>query len=196
MDTLTQMFHVGIIGVGRPTYEKIPQGSVPSSLLCNIYPHRPDDGVDRIKKEWNTESKKRHINPEYRKLIYLDERTMARSGGNPEQLRREKRHRVRTARKLRISHQDYKNPGFVRVRYIRYADDFPIGVLGSEATALKIPKRVTQFIQSDLKLQVNAEKNRLSHAVSDKIPSLGVLPWVPNPKHMPVVSSAYIGAVF
>jgi hypothetical protein len=47
------------------------------------------------------------------------------------------------ARELQISHQDYKNPKFVEVKYIRYADNFLIGVLRSKATMFKILERVT-----------------------------------------------------
>jgi hypothetical protein len=43
--------------------------------------------------------------------------------------------------KLQISHQDYKNLEFVGVKYIRYANNFLMGVLRSKATMLKILER-------------------------------------------------------
>ncbi len=42
-----------------------------------------------------------------------------------------------------MNHQDYKNLEFIKVNYIRYADNFMIGVLRSKATMLKILERVT-----------------------------------------------------
>jgi hypothetical protein len=47
------------------------------------------------------------------------------------------------SRELQISHQDYKNPEFIEVKYIRYVDNFLIIVLRSKATMFKIMKKVT-----------------------------------------------------
>jgi hypothetical protein len=45
------------------------------------------------------------------------------------------------ARELQINHKYYKNLEFIGVKYIRYADNFLIGVLRSKATMLKILER-------------------------------------------------------
>ena len=51
--------------------------------------------------------------------------------------------------------QDYK-----RMRYIRYADDFVIGIIGTKQDAVIILKEVTDFLRKELHLEISEEKNR------------------------------------
>jgi hypothetical protein len=57
---------------------------------------------------------------------------------------------VRTARELQISHQDYKNPEFVEVKYIRYVDNFLIGVLRSKLPSENKGQRRKRIFFSEL----------------------------------------------
>lgn len=192
LDTLFQMFNAGIIGLGQ---NKIEEGGILSSILSNIYFQKLDEEVEVIKKEWNTEARKRSINPAYSRLMNFDKRTLARLGGNAEQMRREKQHRLAMARKLAISRNNYKDPNFTRVQYVRFGDDFLLGLSGSKATASKIMKRLMTFLQSNLQLQVDSENTRLAHAVSDRTLFLGAFIRVLDPKEVPEVSSSLTRAL-
>ncbi len=48
---------------------------------------------------------------------------------------------------------------FRRLNYVRYADDFLIGVIGNKAECEKIKADVTQFMQEKLKLEMSQEKD-------------------------------------
>lgn len=192
LDTLTQMFNAGLISMGSGGVE---EGGILSSILCNIFFQKLDDEVDQIKKEWDTQAKSRMINPSYRRLMFTDKRTMGRLRGNADQLRRENRHRLSMARKLRISRLDYKDSNYIKVKYVRVGDDFLIGVSGSKSTALNILKRVTTFLKSNLGLQIDMEKTRISHAISDKLLFMGAYVRVLDPKDMPEVSSGFTRAM-
>jgi retron-type reverse transcriptase len=192
LDTLFQMFNAGVIKLENPNVE---EGGILSSLLCNIYYQKLDEEVEAIRKEWNTEAKHRSINPAYLKLMVFDKKTLARIGGNAEQMRREKQHRLALARKLAISRRNYKDPNFTRVHYVRFGDNFLVGLSGSKTTGAKIMKRLTTFLQSNLQLQLNAEKTRLSHAVSDKTLFLDAYIRVLDPKEMPAISSSLTRAL-
>lgn len=192
LDTLFQMFNAGVIKLENPNVE---EGGILSSLLCNIYYQKLDEEVEAIRKEWDTEAKYRSINPAYLKLMVFDKKTLARIGGNAEQMRREKQHRLALARKLAISRRNYKDPNFTRVHYVRFGDNFLVGLSGSKTTGAKIMKRLTTFLQSNLQLELNAEKTRLSHAVSDKTLFLDAYIRVLDPKEMPVVSSSLTRAL-
>lgn len=192
LDTLFQMFNAGVIGLEKTNTE---EGGILSSILCNIYYQKLDEEVEAIKKEWNTEAKNRSINPAYRRLMVFDKRTLARVGGNAEQMRREKQRRLALARKMAISRMNYKDPNFTRVHYVRFGDNFLIGLSGSKATASKIMRRLTTFLQSNLQLQLDSEKTRLSHAVSDKTLFLDAYVRVLDPKELPEVSSSLTRAL-
>jgi hypothetical protein len=61
----------------------------------------------------------------------------------------------------------YSNPmdkGYKRVFYIRYADDFLIGVIGSKEDCAKIKEDICGFLADILKLELSNEKTLITHA--------------------------------
>ncbi|MDO8057549.1 reverse transcriptase domain-containing protein ['Gossypium sp.' phytoplasma] len=52
----------------------------------------------------------------------------------------------------------------IRVEYIRYADDFIIGVKGEYDKAEKIKNQVVQWLEQDLKLTINKNKSKIAKA--------------------------------
>lgn len=61
-------------------------------------------------------------------------------------------------RQLVSIHSKTKDDTFVRVNYVRYADDFVVGVEGSYKMAKLILKRLEIFVEERLKLQFNHKK--------------------------------------
>ena len=57
---------------------------------------------------------------------------------------------------------DTHDPNFKRLRYIRYADDFVIGIVGSMKEARGIMKAIRTFTETELNLSINEEKSRVS----------------------------------
>lgn len=58
------------------------------------------------------------------------------------------------------------------LKYVRYADDFLIGVAGSKADCEKIKADITQFMREKLRLELSAEKTLIINA-QDKAKFLG-----------------------
>jgi hypothetical protein len=56
------------------------------------------------------------------------------------------------------------DPGYRRLRYIRYADDHLLGFTGPKAEAEEIKQRLAQFLREDLKLELAADKTLITHA--------------------------------
>jgi hypothetical protein len=56
------------------------------------------------------------------------------------------------------------DPGYRRLRYVRYADDTLIGFAGPKAEAEEIKQRLAQFLREDLKLELSQEKTLITHA--------------------------------
>nr|WP_295077068.1 reverse transcriptase domain-containing protein [uncultured Roseateles sp.] len=67
---------------------------------------------------------------------------------------------------------DMQDSEYRRLRYIRYADDFLIGVVASKAEAKEIMSEVSAFVEGELKLEISAEKSRLG-ALEDGCNFLG-----------------------
>jgi len=77
----------------------------------------------------------------------------------PEYLKNKiKKSRRRHTEKLGIKRL-IENEDYVRIKYVRYADDFIIGVRGSIKLAKEIKILVTNWLQSNLHLKLNDEKN-------------------------------------
>ncbi len=52
----------------------------------------------------------------------------------------------------RLPTQDPRDPGYRRLRYVRYADDILLGFAGPNAEDEDIKKRIAQLLREDLKL--------------------------------------------
>jgi hypothetical protein len=68
---------------------------------------------------------------------------------------------------------DPVDPGYRRLRYIRYADDHLLGFAGPKAEAEQIKARLAVFLRETLGLELNAAKTLITHARSQPARFLG-----------------------
>ena len=68
---------------------------------------------------------------------------------------------------------DPQDPGYRRLRYVRYADDILLGFTGPKAEAEEIKHRLAQFLQEDLKLELSETKTLITHARTSAARFLG-----------------------
>lgn len=66
-----------------------------------------------------------------------------------------------------------KDPEFGRVYYVRYVDDFIIGVSGSKKTCETIRDEIKSFLAEKLLLSLNVDKSKITHSTKDKALFLG-----------------------
>lgn len=153
------------------TYSGTPQGGICSPILANIFLHELDQFVEKLRQEIDR-GDGRKLN-----LAYSEKRNKARWwGGKLKQFEddggcfpwfmndlkdqvRELREEARTESKGDPMDEDFK-----RLKYIRYADDFAIGVTGSKADAEMISRRIREFLETELKLKIAEEKSGIHHA--------------------------------
>jgi group II intron reverse transcriptase/maturase len=147
------------------TLSGAPQGGIASPVLSNIYLHRLDQFVETVLIPDYTRGETRATNPGYHRMAAR--RTMARRRGDRAEARR-LRTQLRT-----MSSKDPTDPGYRRLRYLRYADDQLLGFTGPKAEAEEIKQRLSRFLREDLKLELSQDKTLITHARTEPARFLG-----------------------
>ncbi len=73
----------------------------------------------------------------------------------------------------RLPVPDPNDPGYRRLRYVRYADDILLGFAGPRIEAEEIKRRLAQFLHDDLKLELSETKTLITHARTSAARFLG-----------------------
>jgi hypothetical protein len=73
----------------------------------------------------------------------------------------------------RLPSRDPDDPGFRRLRYIRYADDWLLGFSGPRREAEEIKAAIGNFLRDDLKLDLSEPKTLITHARTEAARFLG-----------------------
>lgn len=146
------------------TYSGTPQGNGVSPLLANIMLNELDKYVEEELIPEYTRGDYRKKNPEYTKLT----REMEKASKHKE---RDRYQRLRKERR-KIPNGKPNDPTYRRLRYARYADDFILGWVGTQAEAEEIKDKVRKFLQT-IQLELSEEKTLITHANTEKARFLG-----------------------
>jgi group II intron reverse transcriptase/maturase len=143
-----------------------PQGGIVSPILANIYLHELDEYVEQLQEELS-KGELRRPNPEYRSL-QKRRQYLAKTGKIDTREYKELGVQMRKLPSL-----DQRDPNFVRVRYVRYADDWVVGVTGPKRLAEEIKEKVRQFLKAKLDLTLSEEKTVITNARTSDAKFLG-----------------------
>jgi retron-type reverse transcriptase len=122
-----------------------PQGGILSPLLSNIYLNELDLFIENLCKEYQGDIKpsNRKKNPVAHKLLRFGNKSLYY--------------------KLRIPSRIPNEIGYRNCKYIRYADDFVIGILGPRSLAIKIRELVKDFLKNELNVELSLDKTKVTH---------------------------------
>jgi group II intron reverse transcriptase/maturase len=159
----------------------VPQGGILSPLLSNLVLHELDKFVRRLIKERKLrygEEKKDAINPVYRALTA---KMKAKRTSSMRKMKKEghlhftqpERREWRTLLKQRLKvRRATPNPMYSKIDYVRYADDWLIGVWGPCRLARQLKEKIKNFL-SGLKLELSEKKTLITSAITEQARFLG-----------------------
>lgn len=146
----------------------VPQGNVVSPLLCNVYLHEFDVFMETLKTKYH---KGKYLTPnlEYLKKIDLGKCARILSHELQDKIRRGNRRQLFNKGIKPYLHDD----NYIRLKYIRFADDFLMGVRGSKKIAEKIKTESNNWLEMNLHLKSNEKKTLLTYGIGNKVKFLG-----------------------
>jgi group II intron reverse transcriptase/maturase len=144
-----------------------PQGGLASPILANVYLHELDEKVEEIRLRLERGGKRKHRNPLHRKLSGQKER-LVKKGATRTKAFRELIRQIRS-----IPAVDVNDPNFIRIKYLRYADDWLIGICGPRTLAVQVKEELKTFLGQHLKLTLSEEKTQITHARKEQARFLG-----------------------
>jgi len=147
------------------TLSGVPQGGVVSPILANILLDSLDKFVETVLIPKYTRGVIRKANPEYQKLAL--KASQERRRGNTEEAERLKK------QFQKLPSMEPADPDYRRLKYVRYADDFLLGFVGTKAEAEEIKRQLGRFLQEELKLELSQAKTLITHARSEAARFLG-----------------------
>lgn len=158
--------YLDIRGQRKNSLAGTPQGGIASPILANVYLHELDVFVEELQTR-REKGKAKRPNPHYRSLVQKRRRLIAKGKSKTREFQAISR-RMRNLPSLVVN-----DPGFIRIKYLRYADDWLIAVSGSYAEASEIKQEIKTFLKDRLKLTLSEEKTKITHAKTEEALFLG-----------------------
>ena len=188
IELIKKLIKVGYIDLhnlndrSRYAVEGVPQKSILSPLLSNLYFHQLDQYVtDKLLPRWNKGASRLKNRIEYyqeQKLTDTDKMMLEVYPELKQAILRVKYKRWLLSNKTSLV-VNVKNE-YNRLYYTRYTDDFLFGFVGKHKDAKTVRDSVIEFLFNKLKLECNEEKSKITHTTTS-ITYLGILlNWLPN----------------
>jgi hypothetical protein len=135
-----------------------------SPLLANIYLDKLDKHVEEVVKAFD-KGARRAPSEEY---IALTTQKSAAVRKGAKKLASDLTKQMRKTPSI-----DPNDPNYKKLTYVRYADDFMLGVIGSKSDAQEIKQKIGEFLKDRLKLKLSDEKTLITSATQDTAKFLG-----------------------
>lgn len=152
-----------------------PQGSIISPILANVFLHQLDLKAEELIKEHNAgEEDSKARNPVYRKLVAKREHLQKKADTVQGDERNSLIEQIREIKKatLKLPPTLVSRNGFIRVKYVRYADDWVVGINGPRELAERLRAEIGDHLRN-LGLELSMDKTHIRHAKTEPAKFLG-----------------------
>jgi len=146
----------------QKTHSGTPQGAGCSPIFANIYLHEFDEFVNNLSKNFDSPSAQRYTD-EYnylRRKVESIRRKIRKADGEDVSLLLEE---LKTTR-AKLLKTPSKAQTDKKLKYVRYADDFLIGISGSKDDCIQIKQWLSEFMGNTLNMELSEEKTLITHS--------------------------------
>ncbi|EFH82900.1 reverse transcriptase/maturase family protein [Ktedonobacter racemifer] len=170
LNLIWKLLRAGYLDLREARHDSLagtPQGGLASPILANVYLHELDEKVEEMCKQVERGGKRKRRNPLYHKLSEQKLRLVKKGATRTKEFRE----LVRQIRNMPAV--DVDDPNFIRLKYLRYADDWLVGICGPRKLAEQVKEELKTFLSQRLKLTLSAEKTKITHARKEQAHFLG-----------------------
>jgi group II intron reverse transcriptase/maturase len=157
----------------------VPQGGIISPLLSNLILHELDLYVEKMMQEFNKEEDKKNLTcPKYqksvRKVKLLKKSLINVEKGSTEYKEIKRRIKSTLVQQRKIKSTTLHPQAPTRIKYVRYADDWVIGVWANREVAQQIKNDIKSKLES-MKLELSEEKTLITNTRTGRAKFLGTI---------------------
>jgi hypothetical protein len=129
-----------------------------SPILSNIYLNELDQAIAMKVAEYN-KGKERKRSAEYHRVSVAMSTAKKKARGTGDWAR----YKALRKRMLSIPSVDHQDPDYRRLVYVRYADDFLVGVIGPKADAIELKTWLEAYLSDELQLELSVDKTLITN---------------------------------
>ncbi len=130
LNLIWKLLRAGYLDLREARHDSLagtPQGGLASPILANVYLHELDEKVEEMRQRIERGGQRKKKNPLHRKLTERKLR-LVKKGATRTKAFRELVRQIRSIPAVQVN-----DPNFIRLKYLRYADDWIIGICGPQA---------------------------------------------------------------